>query len=51
MADRMKARFEELKTENRAGLVTFTTAGDPDYETSLAILNGLPAAVQTRFTR
>ena len=44
MADRMKARFEELKTENRAGLVTFTTAGDPDYETSLAILNGLPAA-------
>ncbi|MFN4281680.1 MAG: tryptophan synthase subunit alpha [Alphaproteobacteria bacterium] len=44
MADRMKARFDELKAANRAGLVTFTTAGDPDYDTSLAILKGLPAA-------
>ena len=42
--DRMAARFAALKAENRAGLVTFTTAGDPDYETSLAILKGLPAA-------
>jgi tryptophan synthase alpha chain len=25
-------------------LVTFVTAGDPDYDTSLAILKGLPAA-------
>ena len=24
--------------------MTFVTAGDPDYETSLEILNGLPAA-------
>jgi tryptophan synthase alpha chain len=40
----MAARFAALKAENRAGLVTFTTAGDPDYETSLAILKGLPAA-------
>jgi tryptophan synthase alpha chain len=42
--DRLGARFAALKAENRAGLVTFTTAGDPDYETSLAILKGLPAA-------
>jgi len=42
--DRLGARFVALKAENRAGLVTFTTAGDPDYETSLAILKGLPAA-------
>ncbi len=41
---RISKRFEKLKNENRAGLVTFTTAGDPDYETSLNILNGLPDA-------
>ncbi len=33
-----------MKREGRAGLVTFITAGDPDYDTSLAILKGLPAA-------
>ncbi|HRW30081.1 MAG: tryptophan synthase subunit alpha [Alphaproteobacteria bacterium] len=41
---RINKRFETLKSENRAGLITFTTAGDPDYETSLALLKGLPAA-------
>src|SRR3972149_359820 len=41
---RMDRRFAELKREGRAGLVTFITAGDPDYETSLAILKALPAA-------
>jgi len=41
---RINARFDKLKSEDRAGLVTFTTAGDPDYETALNILNGLPAA-------
>ena len=41
---RIDARFEKLKSEGRAGLVTFTTAGDPDYDTALSILNGLPAA-------
>lgn len=41
---RIEKRFEQLKSENRAGLVTFTTAGDPDLETSLAILEGLPGA-------
>lgn len=40
--DRIKKRFEKLKTEKRAGLVTFITAGDPDLETSLQILKGLP---------
>jgi len=30
---------------NCAGLVTFVTAGDPDYATSLAILKALPAAL------
>jgi tryptophan synthase alpha chain len=41
---RINRRFARLKQEGRAGLVTFVTAGDPDHETSLAILKGLPAA-------
>lgn len=41
---RIEQRFGKLKQENRAGLVTFTTAGDPDYLTSLNILKGLPDA-------
>ncbi len=41
---RIDKRFAELKREGRAGLVTFITAGDPDYDTSLAILKALPAA-------
>lgn len=42
--DRMAARFALLASEGRAGLVTFITAGDPDAETSLALLKGLPQA-------
>lgn len=41
---RIDARFEALKAANRAGFVTFLTAGDPDPETSLAMLKGLPGA-------
>jgi tryptophan synthase, alpha subunit len=41
---RIDKRFVELKRQGRAGLVTFITAGDPDYATSLALLRGLPAA-------
>jgi tryptophan synthase alpha chain len=41
---RLQNRFAELKAENRAALVTFITAGDPDYATSLSILKGLPDA-------
>ncbi len=41
---RIDKRFAALKREGRAGLVTFITAGDPDYDTSLAILKDLPAA-------
>ncbi len=41
---RLQTRFDELKQQNRAALVTFITAGDPDYATSLQILKGLPAA-------
>jgi tryptophan synthase alpha chain len=41
---RIDKRFGELKAQGRAALVTFVTAGDPDRETSLAILHALPAA-------
>jgi tryptophan synthase alpha chain len=41
---RIEARFAELAREGRAGLVTFTMAGDPDRKTALAILNALPGA-------
>jgi tryptophan synthase alpha chain len=41
---RIETAFEALKTQGRAGLVTFVTAGDPDFETSLKIVSGLPRA-------
>lgn len=41
---RIAARFEELKAANRAAFVPFITAGDPDAETTLALLHELPAA-------
>ena len=44
MTARMDARFAKLKQDGRPGLVIFTMSGDPDYETSLAILKRLPAA-------
>jgi tryptophan synthase alpha chain len=44
MTTRLDARFAALKKEGRPALVTFTTAGDPDSVTSLAILRALPAA-------
>ena len=44
MNTRIDRRFAALKKEGRAALVTFTMAGDPDYETSLAIAKALPKA-------
>jgi tryptophan synthase alpha chain len=44
MTSRLETRFAELKAAGRGGLVAFLTAGDPDPETSFAILRGLPAA-------
>ena len=41
---RITDTFERLKGENRAGFIPFIMAGDPDYETSLALLKALPAA-------
>jgi tryptophan synthase alpha chain len=44
MTTRIGQRFAELKRDGRAGLVTFTMAGDPDTKTSLEILKALPRA-------
>ncbi len=44
MTTRIDKRFAARKAEGRAALVTFTMAGDPDYDTSLAIAKALPKA-------
>jgi tryptophan synthase alpha chain len=44
MSTRIEQRFAALKNDGRAALVTFTMAGDPDYETSVAVLKALPKA-------
>jgi tryptophan synthase alpha chain len=41
---RIERRFAALKGQGRAGLVTFITAGDPDYDTALKLLKALPGA-------
>ncbi len=41
---RITKRFEKLKAEGRAGLITYVTAGDPNLDVSYEILKGLPAA-------
>lgn len=41
---RIDAKFAELKAANRKAFVSYVMAGDPDYETSLEIVKGLPAA-------
>lgn len=41
---RINKRFTQLAAEGRGGLVTFSSAGDPDYESSLELLKGLPGA-------
>ena len=44
MSTRIDRRFAALKKEGRAALVTFIMAGDPDYDTSLAVAKALPKA-------
>ncbi|UTW55218.1 tryptophan synthase subunit alpha [Kordiimonas sp. SCSIO 12610] len=40
---RLEAKFTELRAANKAGFVAFITAGDPNYDTSLNVLKGLPS--------
>jgi tryptophan synthase alpha chain len=44
MATRIDRRFEDVARQNRAALVTFVMAGDPDLATCLEILKALPKA-------
>ena len=44
MTTRIDSRFAALKREGRAAFVTFLMAGDPDLDTSLAIIKALPQA-------
>ncbi|NKW71964.1 tryptophan synthase subunit alpha [Rhodobacteraceae bacterium R_SAG10] len=41
---RIDQKFAQLRTERRRAFVSYIMAGDPDYETSLEIVRGLPAA-------
>ncbi|GEP09184.1 tryptophan synthase subunit alpha [Methylobacterium gnaphalii] len=44
MTARIDATFARCRAEGRAALVTYVMAGDPDPETSLAVLKALPEA-------
>ena len=41
---RINAKFAELKAANKKAFVSYVMAGDPDFDTSLEIVKGLPAA-------
>lgn len=41
MMDRLATRFADCKTQGRAALITFVTAGDPDVAATPAILDAL----------
>ncbi|MEM9682028.1 MAG: tryptophan synthase subunit alpha, partial [Pseudomonadota bacterium] len=44
MTGRIERRFAALKAAGHGGLVTFVTAGDPNAETSMELIRGLPGA-------
>lgn len=41
---RIDRKFEELRAAGKKAFVSYIMAGDPDFDTSLAIVKGLPAA-------
>ncbi len=41
---RIDAKFAELKAAGRKAFVAYVMAGDPDYQTSLELVKGLPGA-------
>jgi len=41
---RIDDTFARLQADGKKAFVSYTMAGDPDYDTSLAIMKGLPAA-------
>jgi len=41
---RIDRKFAELKAQGKSAFVSYIMAGDPDFDTSLAVMKGLPAA-------
>lgn len=41
---RIDAKFAELKSQGKKAFVAYVMAGDPDFDTSLEIIKGLPGA-------
>ena len=41
---RIDAKFAELKAQGKKAFVSYIMAGDPDFDTSLDVVKGLPAA-------
>ena len=41
---RIDTKFAELNAIGKKAFVTYVMAGDPNYDTSLAVVKGLPAA-------
>lgn len=41
---RIDAKFADLKAQGKKAFVSYVMAGDPDFDTSLAVVRGLPAA-------
>ncbi len=41
---RIDAKFAALKSENKKAFVAYVMAGDPDFDTSLEVVKGLPGA-------
>ena len=41
---RIDAKFADLKSKGQKAFVAYVMAGDPDYDTSLEIVRGLPGA-------
>ncbi len=41
---RIDAKFTDLKAQGKSAFVAYVMAGDPDYDTSLEVVRGLPGA-------
>ena len=41
---RIESTFETLKSQNKKALIPYVMAGDPDFDTSLEVVRGLPGA-------
>ena len=42
---RIEKKFSDLKNMNKKALITFVTAGDPNYSTSLSIIKKLGGTI------